>query len=227
MKKIESGIREDFDNIRHTSREKMLSVAGVSLVDTSKSRSFGVRKFAPVLVACLIFFMSGAMLATAITERPIKEGQLFFSDSTGNKSGWVSDYDDIAESIGQDFYYPTCGTEEPESFVSVMYSTKSVISATDPSSVEYYNAIQFNIFGTINYFWVDIHPTADPVYETTGIVYEKHGTVFHIREGYDYEIAKLGKYHVSGMIEGNWYTFYADSVEDAKAVIDGLKKTGS
>lgn len=208
MKKLKSGIRKDFDRIPHKSKADVLLAAGVSTNATFKRRY----RLVPVLVACFIFFMFGAMLTAAITKRPAGEGEMFFSDSMGNTSGWTSTYDSVAESVEQAFYYPTWGVES-EVFPYI-------------SRQEDRNSIQISYQGKIRFFWIDFDvdcSTWEP--EAGAEIYEQHGTAFYIRKGYDFEVAKLGAYHVSGILDGDLYTFYIDSVENAKTVIDGLQKT--
>lgn len=136
----------------------------------------------------------------------------------------ISSYSDISQYVGQEFYYPQYGVNPCGGILSVLYNQRYYVAHGDKTENGCYNNLQFNVMGEIiSYFWIDIN-YSDSFYEETpgDIVYEALGSRFIIRQ--NSWATNYGSYYVKGILDGNTYSFTVDSVENAKLVINSLKK---
>lgn len=244
MKRIKHGIRKDFDRINHKSKEEILASAGVITEPSPDKRPFMGLRLAASMAACIMLIALGATLAFAMEDTQLstrikdilgveqkEENKTYICNiekihfvcyEEDYKSTVLSSFDEIAEIIGTDFYYPAYGFEHSE--LTVRYSASDV----DGSEETAYHSLQMDAHGAFVYFWFQSRTdTAGAHVDENTVLYEKHGAVFAINDASDSENPNSeGNYFATGIIEGCRYSFLTDTLENAKAVIDSLRKTG-
>lgn len=160
--------------------------------------------------------------AIIISDKISSETPIWFSDNridADNSSFALGSFADVSKYIGTSLYCPTYGTSYDKTpFVS--YNTRYFVSPVDFSVSGSYNNIQINDFTGKFFFWIDLNRTEDIVITDDCIVYESNGNSFVISK-YGYP---KGNYIAKANIDGNYYSFLADTVDDAKAIIDSLIK---
>lgn len=249
MKRIKSGICKDFDKIPHKPKEEMLADIGVTLKHREEKRNFVQWRILIAAAICVLLVTAGAGFALAlensefagqiknylgidnqqensdnvsISDDYTEENKICFIDTISDNGGYVASVNDIAVLIQQDFYYPA--QYDQQNLLTVMYNTRSYVSPPDYETQHQYCNLQFTaMFDPSQRFWVNLNHTETAYSQKGDIAYESHGTVFYIRKNSNND----SNYYALGILEGNSYSFTADTVEAAKSIIDSLKKTNS
>ncbi|MBR4950708.1 MAG: hypothetical protein IKU23_08405 [Clostridia bacterium] len=245
MKSIKRGIKKDFDKIPCKPKNDFLSAAGVTDKASRKS-SLGVWKIIPAVALCVLFLTAGATLAFALDNTALgtqikgflgieaapvvsdscsKEQNICFIDDVYHKDGgYVSEISDIAKIIGTDFYYPA----ELDSCdgLSVIYNIRYYVRPSDLETQIEFNNLQFTkVYDSDKKFWVDFHYKQPIENVPDDVIYTAWGTDFVIRRNIYGKDENL--YLTKGVIGDNTYTFLAESVENAKQIIDSFTITDS
>ena len=154
------------------------------------------------------------------SEKYSDETPILLMDRVKDEILYCSSPTAISEYVGQEFYYPVYGTDV--SRLTVMYSRPSL----DKTEETAYNSLQIEAHDAFIYFWIESTTAAKDTYtDENTVLYESHGTVFAINDVYQPDNpCSEGHYYAEGVIEGCCYSFLTDTIEDAKLVIDSLKK---
>lgn len=244
MRRIKRGIRKDFDKIPLKPKEHYLAVAGV---DESEGRriSFNALKFAVAMVVCAVILSIGTMLTLAMNDENGETGifesikTLFVKEEIQRKEFPSQEfhvaldyrYDDM-RSKDELYYYRSIkelvadlgdGLFYPDYEPFEQGYSQSVICQRREWNGEISHKFQISFVSEEQraMFWIEEDYEKEAwMYDPAAERYKVCGTIFYISK---YNQAIEG-FFAEGNLNGNHYSFVAKDADQAKDIIDSLKK---
>ncbi len=153
------------------------------------------------------------------SEKWSSDFDVLMNDYVGSSVCYYSSVKDAIADYGTDLYYPAYEGYENASSASIIYSARGE-NGEGPKVFQIEYARE-----DLEICWIEVGVTfAGESMNPYAEKYESHETVFYICQYAEEGPNGYGGHYVQGVLEGNCYSFFTKTHEEAKLIIDSLTK---